>query len=67
MTSAISMKRTTNHITFDPKAVPPWLFITGSGALMGKLIWGTKGAIILGIGAPVAFGVLLWKAMKDFQ
>lgn len=49
------------------EGVKTLVVVGGGGAALGGLIWGVKGAVILGVGAPIAFGVLIWQAMKGFQ
>lgn len=50
-----------------PSALKTAAVVTGGGALLGGLFWGVKGAVILGVGAPVAvFGLVVY-LMKGMQ
>lgn len=55
------------HVHFNTSAIPFWAGLAGGGAAVGGLIWGAKGAVIVGLGVPVAFGVFIYQAMKAFQ
>ena len=55
------------HVTINTKAIHVWGGIAGGGALLGGLLWGVKGAIILGVGVPVMAGALLYSALRHLQ
>jgi hypothetical protein len=54
-------------IHLDRVAAMHWAAIAGGAALVGGLLWGVKGAVLVGVGAPAAFGILLLSALKGFQ